>query len=119
MSGSVSNGGRRPIRSCAACGTEEFVMRVLTLNPGSSSMKVSMVVDGVAVGWAAWDLTNPKSVPDALARWYDVDVVAVRFVHGGSQKDPALVDDPLLVNPERLNALAANQHQPVLSVTFG
>ncbi len=34
-------------------------MRVLTLNPGSSSMKVSLVVDGAAVGWAAWDLTDP------------------------------------------------------------
>jgi len=27
---------------------------VLTLNPGSSSMKVSLVDDGTGVGWAAW-----------------------------------------------------------------
>lgn len=36
-------------------------MRVLTLNPGSSSMKVSLVEDGTGVGWAAWDLDR-KSV---------------------------------------------------------
>ena len=87
-------------------------MRVLTLNPGSSSMKVSMVADGVAVGWAAWDLTNPASVTQAIHRWSEVDAVAIRFVHGGSQKAPALVDDRLLANLERLTPLAPN-HQPL------
>ncbi len=92
-------------------------MRVLTLNPGSSSMKVSMVADGVAVGWAAWDLTNPASVTQAIHRWSDVDAVAIRFVHGGSQKAPALVDDRLVANLERLTSLAPS-HQPLaLAVT--
>lgn len=92
-------------------------MRVLTLNPGSSSMKVSLVVDGVGVGWAAWDLANPALVSEAIHRWSTVDAVAVRFVHGGSQKAPALVDDRLLADLEHLTSLAPN-HQPLsLAVT--
>lgn len=92
-------------------------MRVLTLNPGSSNVKVSLVADGTAVGWAAWDLTDPAVVGHAIRRWSEVDAVAVRFVHGGSQKAPALVDDALLANLERLTSLAPN-HQPLsLEVT--
>ncbi|MDX3189750.1 acetate kinase [Streptomyces sp. MN03-5084-2B] len=92
-------------------------MRVLTLNPGSSSVKVSLVDGGTAVGWAAWDLADPAVVGQAIRRWADVDAVAVRFVHGGSQKAPARVDDTLLANLERLTSLAPN-HQPLsLEVT--
>ncbi|VVJ21740.1 Acetate kinase (EC [Amycolatopsis camponoti] len=92
-------------------------MRVLTLNPGSSSMKVSLVADGTAVGWTAWDLADPGAVAQAIRRWSEVDAVAVRFVHGGLQKAPARVDDALLANLERLTSLAPN-HQPLsLTVT--
>lgn len=87
-------------------------MRVLTLNPGSSSVKVSLVADGTAVGWTAWDLTDPAVVGQAIRRWSAVDAVAVRFVHGGSQKAPARVDDALLATLERLTSLAPN-HQPL------
>ncbi|MFI5589486.1 acetate/propionate family kinase [Amycolatopsis sp. NPDC051758] len=92
-------------------------MRVLTLNPGSSSMKVSLVADGAGVGWAAWDTTDPAAVTQAIRRWSDVDAVAVRFVHGGSQKAPARVDDALLANLERLTSLAPNHQPQSLSVT--
>ena len=92
-------------------------MRVLTLNPGSSSMKVSLVADGAAVGWTSWDLATPGVVAKAVRRWSTVDAIAVRFVHGGSQKAPELVDDAMLANLERLTSLAPN-HQPLsLSVT--
>jgi acetate kinase len=87
-------------------------MRVLTLNPGSSTMKVSLVADGTAVGWTAWDLADPGAVGQAIRRWSDVDAIAVRFVHGGLQKAPARVDDALLANLERLTSLAPN-HQPL------
>ncbi|GLY38184.1 acetate kinase [Amycolatopsis sp. NBRC 101858] len=87
-------------------------MRVLTLNPGSSSMKVSLVDAGTGVGWVAWDLADPTAVSRAITRWSEVGAVAVRFVHGGSQKTPALVDDALLANLERLTSLAPN-HQPL------
>jgi acetate kinase len=92
-------------------------VRVLTLNPGSSSLKVSLVADGAAVGWASWDLAAAGVVAQAVRRWSEVDAVAVRFVHGGSQKVPEPVDDALLANLERLTSLAPN-HQPLsLSVT--
>ncbi|WP_290059515.1 acetate/propionate family kinase [Amycolatopsis solani] len=92
-------------------------MRVLTVNPGSSSVKVSLVADGAAVGWAAWDRADPAVVGHAVRRWSEVDAVAVRFVHGGSQTAPARVDDALLATLERLTSLAPN-HQPLsLDVT--
>jgi acetate kinase len=92
-------------------------VRVLTLNPGSSSVKVSLVADGVPVGWASWDRADPGVVAQAIRRWSDVDAVSVRFVHGGSQKAPELVDDALFANLERLTSLAPN-HQPLsLAVT--
>ncbi|QRP42906.1 acetate/propionate family kinase [Amycolatopsis sp. FDAARGOS 1241] len=86
-------------------------MRVLTLNPGSSNLKAALVEDGIAVGWTAWQLTEPRLVLDAVHRWARPDAVAVRFVHGGSQKAPALVTDDLLANLERLVPLAP-LHQP-------
>ena len=92
-------------------------MRVLTLNPGSSSMKVSMVADGVVVGNAAWDLSDPGLVSEAAGRWAMPDVAAVRFVHGGDQKAPALVDQGLMANLERLVPLAPNHQQHSLDVT--
>lgn len=83
-------------------------MRVLTLNPGSPSMKVSLVADGTAVGWTAWDLADPGAVVQSIRRWSDVDAIAVRFVHGGEQKAP----HELLASLEQLTALAPN-HQPL------
>ncbi|MFJ1768104.1 acetate/propionate family kinase [Amycolatopsis sp. NPDC088138] len=92
-------------------------MRVLTLNPGSSSMKASLVADGIAAGSAAWDLPDPGAVARTIRRWSDVDAIAVRFVHGGAQTAPAAVDDELLASLERLTSLAPN-HQPLsLEVT--
>ncbi|HWD03247.1 MAG TPA: acetate kinase [Amycolatopsis sp.] len=86
-------------------------MRILTLNPGSSSLKAALVEDGTAVGWAAWPSTDLPQVADAVRRWPRPDAVSVRFVHGGSQKTPALVTDGLLANLERLVPLAP-LHQP-------
>ncbi|WP_153037164.1 acetate/propionate family kinase [Amycolatopsis sp. YIM 10] len=91
-------------------------MRILTLNPGSSSLKASLVENGVAHGWAAWDLADAKAdsraVRDALERWPDLDAVAVRFVHGGARKTPVLLDDAQLTALERLVPLAP-VHQPL------
>ncbi|WP_020658865.1 acetate/propionate family kinase [Amycolatopsis benzoatilytica] len=87
-------------------------MRVLTLNPGSSSLKAAAVHDGTAVGWTAWPSDLPGAVHDAVRRWPRPDAVAVRFVHGGAQKAPAVVTDGLLANLERLAPLAPI-HQPM------
>ncbi|MFE0020862.1 acetate/propionate family kinase [Amycolatopsis sp. NPDC059021] len=90
-------------------------MRVLTLNPGSSSLKAAMVADGTAVGRSAWETksstVDEQVVADALGRWREVEAVAVRFVHGGSRGEPVLVDDELFDALERLGRLAP-LHQP-------
>ncbi|GAA4544901.1 acetate/propionate family kinase [Amycolatopsis samaneae] len=90
-------------------------MRVLTLNPGSSSVKAALVVDGTAVGWSAWETNgstvDERTIADAVGRWREVDAVAVRFVHGGSRREPALVDEELLDALERLGRFAP-LHQP-------
>ncbi|ONF73618.1 acetate/propionate family kinase [Amycolatopsis keratiniphila] len=90
-------------------------MRVLTLNPGSSTMKASLVHDGSPVGWAAWPLDGAGDdatvVTQALDRWSTVDAVAIRFVHGGSRTGPERLDDSALDALERLVPLAP-LHQP-------
>ncbi|MFI5615770.1 acetate/propionate family kinase [Amycolatopsis sp. NPDC051903] len=92
-------------------------MRILTLNPGSSSLKAALVEDGTAVGWTAWQLTEPRLVSDAVHRWARPDAVAVRFVHGGSHTEPELVTDALLANLERLAPLAPLHQPQSLAVT--
>ncbi|HVW40069.1 MAG TPA: acetate kinase [Amycolatopsis sp.] len=92
-------------------------MRILTLNPGSSSMKVSLVKDDVALHTETWTaaadtVADENAVRDAIERWGRPDAVAVRFVHGGSRPGPALLDEDLLRNLERLGSLAP-LHQPL------
>ncbi|OAP24023.1 Xylulose-5-phosphate phosphoketolase [Amycolatopsis sp. M39] len=92
-------------------------MRILTLNPGSSSLKAAVVHDGAAVGWAAWQSEMTRAVVDTVERWPRPDGVAVRFVHGGAQKTPVLVTGQVVANPDRLVPLAP-LHQPLsLDVT--
>jgi acetate kinase len=90
-------------------------MRVLTLNPGSSSLKTSLVSDGNPVGWAAWPLPeagdDTSVVAQALDRWSTVDAVVVRFVHGGGRTGPEPLDDAALGALEQLVPLAP-LHQP-------
>ncbi|MFE3171649.1 acetate/propionate family kinase [Amycolatopsis sp. NPDC059090] len=86
-------------------------MRILTLNPGSSSLKAAVVHDGAAVSWAAWQSGRSRAVADAVERWPRPDAVAVRFVHGGARKAPALVTDRVVANLDRLVPLAPI-HQP-------
>lgn len=83
-------------------------MRVLTLNPGSSSLKSSLVVDGTPVGWAATDLDDAEQ---ALGRWSTVDVVGIRFVHGGSRTGPVRLAPDVVDALEHLNPFAP-LHQP-------
>ncbi|OXM45401.1 acetate/propionate family kinase [Amycolatopsis alba] len=89
-------------------------MRVLTLNPGSSSLKAALVVDGTPVGWWAsspTDADEGSAAAQALAQWPTVDAVAIRFVHGGSRSGPMRVDTRALDALERLSSLAP-LHQP-------
>ena len=72
-------------------------MKILVLNPGSSSMKS-----------AIYEL--PAEVP---ASGDDVDAVGIRVVHGGSRfENPAIVDDAVLNEIRELSSLAP-LHNPL------
>jgi acetate kinase len=92
-------------------------MRVLVLNPGSSTLKASLVDAGgdrIAASEAEWPpspddaLEAPSVVRAALDALPDgADAVGYRVVHGGSAyRVPAPVDDRLLETVERLDELA-------------
>ncbi|MFD1045908.1 acetate kinase, partial [Kibdelosporangium lantanae] len=87
-------------------------MRVLTVNPGSSSLKLALVNDGVVerqVTLDRWDGTVAGSLD--LAEWSDVDCAAVRFVHGGSRRWPMVLDRDVVDELSALSRLAP-LHQP-------
>ncbi|MBZ5740140.1 acetate/propionate family kinase [Nocardioides mangrovi] len=73
-------------------------MRVLVVNPGSSSLKVSLVADAVAQE----DDGGPY------------DGIGVRFVHGGSRTSPARLDPAVLDELEDVSALAPLHNPPAL-----
>ena len=82
-------------------------MRVLVVNAGSSSLRLSVVVDGARAqqrDLERWDGEGEQeAVQELLEQAGPVDAVGHRVVHGGSRRTgPALVDGPLL---EELTAL--------------
>ncbi|MBB5898086.1 acetate/propionate family kinase [Kutzneria kofuensis] len=85
--------------------------RVLTVNPGSSSLKVSVVDAGTTLGeWAEsdWDgMPDPAEV-EAVG---PVDAIAVRFVHGGDRTGPVVLDEAVAQDLRRLVPMAPI-HQP-------
>jgi len=82
-------------------------VRVLTVNAGSTSLKLAWVVDGV-VG------TVPRSVDEALASDAP-DCIAHRVVHGGPRTEATVVDDAALADLRSLIALAPLHQPPSLS----
>lgn len=91
-------------------------MRVLTVNPGSSSVKLSVVEDGVEVGGTAVDAASVDRVlgplGDLVRRWHPIGAVGVRFVHGGERAEPVLLDEGELARLAALTSLAP-LHQPL------
>ena len=90
-------------------------MRVLVLNPGSSTLKASLVVAGGDAGVADMTIAWPPDAHDADAvvgaalgaLGTDADAVGYRVVHGGDQyRAAARVDDALIAAVERLDQLA-------------
>ncbi len=91
-------------------------MRVLVLNPGSSTLKASLLDpdrdDPPEIGVAEWpagrDADAPRVVADALAQLPGTaDAVGFRVVHGGLRYRAATrVDDELLQAVTALDALA-------------
>ena len=91
-------------------------MRILVVNAGSSSLKLS-VLDGERVEWAA-NIATPggrldqRAVADAVGSHGPVDAVGHRIVHGGTEfTDPVVVDRAVRSRLEALVDLAP-LHQP-------
>lgn len=88
-------------------------MRVLVLNPGSSTLKAAMVHGGALLGeatveWPAGEEDAAGTVAGTLERLpHDAEAVGYRVVHGGSRyRAPAAVDSGLLAYVEELDELA-------------
>ena len=74
-------------------------MRTLVVNPGSSSLKVSLLADG-------------RDVPDHGGPY---DAIGVRFVHGGARTAPVLVTAEVLDELEEVSGLAPLHNPPALA----
>src|SRR4051795_506863 len=75
----------------------EVAMKILVLNPGSSSLKS-----------ATYDMPEEQQIDDG-----EVDAVGVRVVHGGSRfETPSIVDDAVIEEINKLTALAP-LHNPL------
>lgn len=90
-------------------------MRILTVNAGSSSLKLR-VLDDADVVVCAHEADRDGDLPDQLRRLVDetgpIDAVGHRVVHGGARHvAPELVDDSLVADLEQLVPLAP-LHQP-------
>ena len=81
-------------------------MRVLTVNAGSSSLKLSLVQDSRSI----------RTYPDLDAALADdaPDAVGHRVVHGGHRTAPELVDDAVRVELAALTDLAPLHQPPAL-----
>ena len=79
-------------------------MRLLTVNVGSTSVKLAFVDDGRAVA-------QPDDLDAVLGQDAEVDAVVHRVVHGGDRDGAVVVDDTVL---DELSALVelAPLHQP-------
>jgi len=91
-------------------------VRVLTVNTGSSSVKLRLLGgDDAVVGdheaYAPGTKVDADVLGAALDGLGDADVVAHRIVHGGRRADAALIDDEVLAAVRELTPLAP-LHQP-------
>jgi acetate kinase len=85
-------------------------VRVLAVNAGSTSVKVTVIDAGRRV-------TTYESLADAQSATERYDAVAHRVVHGAERSAPQLVDDALRAELESLTALAP-LHQPAALVAL-
>ncbi len=97
-------------------GKVTVAMRVLTVNPGSSSVKLGVVDDGVELAAVTVDAASAgaarKPLTELVHRWGPVNAVGVRFVHGGGRALPAVLDDQETARLQVLSPLAP-LHQPL------
>jgi acetate kinase len=87
-------------------------MRVLTVNVGSSSVKLSIVEDGRQLQYELDSLEEACREAEAAG----VDAVAHRFVHGGpSIRAATVIDDAVVTELSRLTSLAPLHQPPALA----
>jgi acetate kinase len=93
-------------------------MRVLTINVGSSSLKLSRVVDGRPIALSATSVEQAcqERAAEGGADTDDtVDAVAHRIVHGGASiRSATIVDDGIAAELQRLSTLAPLHQPPAL-----
>ncbi len=82
-------------------------MRVLAVNAGSTSAKITLL-DGEML------ITSYASLDEAIDAAPDVDAVAHRVVHGGRRTGPVVVNDDVLAELEALTELAPLHQPPAL-----
>ncbi|MGH3904134.1 MAG: acetate kinase [Pseudonocardiaceae bacterium] len=84
-------------------------LRVLTINPGSASLKLA-VLDGETLrfGHALPGGTGPAwpEFQDLVLRYDPIDAIAIRFMHGGDRPGPVLLDEHAIADLERLSPRA-------------
>ncbi|WGL50565.1 acetate/propionate family kinase [Nocardioides sp. BP30] len=83
-------------------------MRVLVLNPGSTSLKAALVEDGETVRTASVGAGEAlEEVARVAAGWMPLDAAAVRFVHGGPDHlQPVPLDERVLAELVEVTPLA-------------
>jgi acetate kinase len=88
-------------------------VRVIVLNPGSSTLKASLVapdadaITADTIEWPPGDDGADEIVRAALARLpREADAIGYRVVHGGSRRTATLVDPDVIEEIEQLDALA-------------
>ncbi|GLZ03084.1 acetate kinase [Actinomadura sp. NBRC 104412] len=100
------------------------VRRVLTVNPGSSSLKLSVLeADGTVVAHSEVagepGEREAEQVAAAVARMPAPDAAGLRFVHGGRDfVEPTLIDDAVTGRLHELIGLAP-LHQPLSLYALG
>jgi acetate kinase len=91
-------------------------MRILTVNPGSSSVKLAVVEDGAEVDGAVLETASADQARGPLAKLVSqsgpVDAAGVRFVHGGERARTVLLDNDEVARLTALTPLAP-LHQPL------
>lgn len=92
-------------------------MRVLVVNPGSTGLKVALVVDDETASTAE---VGSGQALDEVARvaadWMPLDAAAVRFVHGGPDHlEAVLIDAEILAQLEGVTSLAPLHNPTSLS----
>ncbi|MGH4022961.1 MAG: hypothetical protein ACRDRV_00060, partial [Pseudonocardiaceae bacterium] len=89
-------------------------MRVLTVNPGSTSLKLA-VLDGETLrfGHALPDGSSPcwPEFQDLVLRYDPIDAIAIRFAHGGDRPGPVLLDETVIAELEQLSPRAPKHQQ--------